>query len=115
MITLNTVLHTDGSGYWSNHKAAVRVTDMELAYVDQTADFGELKVYFDEQTWDTEHHGLIYSDGGFCSELKAVLNEMGINGVFDYSEQGMQGEDYVSFDVGSTFITEFTTMLKECA
>lgn len=115
MININTVLHTDGSGYWSTHKRAVRVVDMELAYVDETAEFGELRVYFDEDTWDTELHGLIYTDKQFISELKAVLDEMGIRGVFSYSEQGMQGADFVSFDVGSTFIAEFTTMLKECA
>ena len=104
MITLNTVLHTDGSGYWSNHKAAVRVCDMELAYVDQTAEFGELRVYFDESTWDTELHGLIYTDSGFITELKGLLADRGIIGGVSYSEQGMQGEDFVSFDVDGEFI-----------
>ena len=110
MININTVLCTDGSGYWSNHMLPVRVIGMELAYVDETAEFGELRVYFDQDSWDISTDGLIYTDRGFNRELKQLLADMGINGVFGYSEQGMQGEDFVSFDVGSTFISEFTSL-----
>ena len=108
MNNINTVLHTDGGGYWSSHKRAVRVIDMELAYVDETAKFGELRVYFDEDTWDTELHGLIYTDRRFKSELTETLAAQGITGEFSYSEQGMQGADFVSFDVGSTFIAQYS-------
>ena len=104
MITLNTVLHTSGDGYWSNHKAAVRATGIELATVSNFQDHGELRVYFDEQTWDTEHHGLIYTDDGFVTQLKQLLADRGIIGGVSYSEQGLQGEDFVSFDVDGEFI-----------
>ena len=110
MLKVNTVLRTDGSGYWSGLKRPVTVIGMELAYVDQSADFGELRVYFDEASWDVELHGLIYSDKQFKRQLENLFSEMGIQGVFGYSEQGMQGKDFVSFDVGSTFISEFTSL-----
>ena len=110
MLKVNAVLHTDGSGYWTTLKNAVRVIGLELAYVDETAQFGELRVYFDEDTWNINHDGLIYTDKGFNRELKQLLVDMGINSKPEYSEQGMQGEDFVSFDVGTQFISEFTSL-----
>jgi hypothetical protein len=49
--------------------------------------------------------GLIYTDKGFMTELKALLEANGLDASdIGYSEQGMQGENYVSLDVGENFI-----------
>lgn len=108
MIDTNVVIHTDGSGYWSVHKRGVRVVGYELAYVNDEADFGELRVYFDEDTWDIADHGLIYTDQRFIAELREWLASQGLDAAdVAYSEQGMQGEDYVSLDVDGAFISSF--------
>lgn len=109
MLSVNKVLDTDGSGYWSTVRESVTVTGLELAYCNEEADFGELRVYFDTRTWDVDDYGLIYTDRLFLKELKEFLNSTGIAGAdVEYSEQGMQGDDYVSLDVGAEFIESFT-------
>ena len=101
------ILHTSGGGYWSNTQTRVRVTDLRLDLLDDDDDepFGELRVYFDTATWDVNSQGLIYTDPGFFAGLKQYLEAQGINVTdLSYSEQGMQGTDYVSLDVGQHFI-----------
>lgn len=101
----NVVLNTSGNGYWSSVQRAVHITDMRIGYVDDDVEFGELRVYFDCDTWDIRKHGLIYTDMKFLRELHKFLIEQGLtaNDV-SYSEQGMQGTDYVSLDVGKRFL-----------
>ena len=102
---MTVVLNTDGGGLWSGEERAVTVTDMELGYVADELDFGELRVYFDTETWDVQEHGLIYTDRLFLRELRAFLDSHGLVGKdVDYSEQGMQGDDYVSLDIGEEFL-----------
>lgn len=99
---------TCGDGYWSTVAKAVSVVDMQLSYVDDDGEFGELRVYFDTATWDTSKDGLIYTDSAFLDELSAFLDSTGLVGSdVDYSEQGMQGNNYVSLDVGEAFITSW--------
>ena len=110
MIQLKTpvMLSTDGQGLWSNRAAEVKVTGLEVPYVSDDSEFGELRVYFDTDTWDINQHGLIYTDRLFEKRLYAVLKTMGLNTRdVSYSEQGMQGDDYVSFDIGGDFITSW--------
>lgn len=96
-------LNTNGRGYWSRTAKAVRVTDMRLGYVADDKEFGELCVYFNTEDWDVNTHGLIYTDKQFAQELNAFLVAQGLCAV-SYSEQGMQGDDYVSLDVEAKFI-----------
>jgi hypothetical protein len=105
------VFHTDGTGLWSDVSKSVRITNIVIGYIDDefTAGrhptFGELRVYFDTRTWDTYEDGLIYTDKKFLRELRAFLNTHGLVGRdVTYSEQGMQGGDYVSCDVGGPFL-----------
>lgn len=101
------ILHTDGlRGLWSNVAKAIRVTDVRLGYIDEEEqDFGELRVYFDTATWNVKEDGLIYTDRLFESELQTLLTQHGLAGEdVSYSEQGMQGYDYVSCDVGKAFL-----------
>ena len=105
MIKFNTTLTTSGTGLWSTACKSVRATSIDVAYINDERDFGELRVYFDTETWDTDKDGLIYTDARFISELSTVLAQAGF-AVSDigYSEQGMQGDDYVSLDVGKAFL-----------
>jgi hypothetical protein len=101
-------LHTDGKGLWSNAKQAVRIIDFELSYIDTKEEFGELRVLFDERDWTVDALGLIYTDRLFLQELSEYLNSIGLAGDdVDYSEQGMQGENFVSCDVGKKFIKSY--------
>lgn len=100
------VLNTGGGGYWSNTKKAVEIVDMQLGYVADEKDFGELRVYFNTDTWDVSEDGLIYTDRQFERELREFLDQQGLPGKdVSYSEQGMQGDDYVSLDIGEKFLT----------
>ena len=103
---MQTIFSTVGDGYWSNVAKPVQITDMRVAYVNDEKDFGELRVYFNTKFWDVEQDGLIYTDSNFLAELRKFLNSHKLAGAdVDYSEQGMQGSNYVSLDVGEEFLT----------
>ena len=101
-------LQTDGRGYWSTEARTVSVQEWDLGYINETASFGELRVFFDRASWDTFEHGLIYTDDTFESQLRDALKIVGFSDAavadIDYSEQGMQGMNYVSFDAGPVFL-----------
>ena len=53
-------------------------------------------------------HGLIYTDAQFKRELRSFLETQGLDATdVSYSEQGMQGDNYVSLDVGDKFIASW--------
>ncbi len=98
------IFNTRGDGYWSNVSKPVRITDMQLGYISDEMDFGELRVYFDTKTWNVNEDGLIYTDSQFYKDLQQFVKEHGLVVDLSYSEQGMQGDDYVSLDVGKEFL-----------
>lgn len=110
---VNWTLKTDGTtSYWSRRACEVQVTGLRIAYVNEEEEFGELRVYFDTKTWDVKRDGLIYTDKMFEEELRERLVLEGLCSIeaakqVGYSEQGMQGNNYVSLDVGSRFLHEF--------
>ncbi len=108
MLKVDATCNTAGDGYWSSTAKAVEITGLQLAYTNDELDFGELCVYFNTSTWDVRKDGLIYTDSRFFEELCELLTSMGFD-VSDigYSEQGMQGDNYVSLDVGECFINTF--------
>ena len=122
-----TTLHTDGTGLWSDKATAVAITSLDLQYINNERDFGELCVHFDTATWDVDTDGLIYTDPLFKAELRAYLQTLGFTAEeandVEYSEAGMQCEHYVSCDVGLDFINGLTRLdpahvqavYKECA
>lgn len=118
-MNVNFVLTTSGDGYWSNTRKAVKCTSLvaESLVTDGDREFGELRVYFDTNTWNVHRDGLIYTDKNFLEELRAALNDMGFEpeAVDDihYSEQGMQGDDYVSLDVCEVFLPAYRRMMAE--
>ena len=108
MLKVNAKLHTSGDGYWSNAQKTVEITALSLAYTNDELDFGELRVRFNAKTWDVNKDGLIYTDSLFLEELCALLTQLGFDASdVSYSEQGMQGDTYVSLDVGECFINTF--------
>ena len=98
------IFNTYGDGYWSNVAKPVEIVDMRLGYISDELDFGELRVYFNTDTWDTSKDGLIYTDSQFKRDLMAFVKQQGLVVDLCYSEQGMQGDDYVSLDVGKEFL-----------
>lgn len=111
MLLVSKVLCTDGSGYWSEMSKNVPVTGLDIGYINEDDTFGELRVYFDTNAWDVDNDGLIYTDNLFLHELKHFLVSLRLAGDdVGYSEQGMQGVDYVSLDVGSDFIKSFQAL-----
>jgi hypothetical protein len=103
-----TTLHTNGLGYWSRTAKAVDVTALDLQYISNDKDFGELCVHFTADSWDVNTMGLIYTDKQFKRELREYLVSLGFTQAeaddVEYSEQGMQDDTYVSCDVGADFI-----------
>ena len=96
--------NTSGDGYWSNVSKSVEITDMQLGYVNDEGDFGELRVYFNTDTWNVNTDGLIYTDTLFKQDLMQFVKQQGLVVDLCYSEQGMQGDNYVSLDVGAEFL-----------
>ena len=82
-------ISVSGEGRWSNTKKKVKIQKIVI-------EGNNLKAYF--SGWNTEKDGLIYTDPRFQAELKNKLKET--IGKMDYSEQGMQGDDFVHFYLG---------------
>jgi len=103
-----TTLTTGGDSLWSNKQKDVAITKLDLQYCNPDKDFGELCVYFDPASWNTEADGLVYTDTQFLYELRVYLMSLGFTESealdVNYSEQGMQTDEYVSCDVGAVFI-----------
>lgn len=104
-VKVSATLPTSGTGLWSQQKKSVKITALSMGYVSNELDYGELRIFFNRNTWRTNLHGLIYTDPLFEKELQKFLNSLGLAGdeVF-YSEQGMQGDNYVSVEFGKKFI-----------
>jgi len=125
MITFQHDIRTSGDGWWSGEKKVVEVVGMEIRALEYSTDagmrrYGELCVYFNTESWDIYEDGLVYTDAGFMKKLCKLLAENGITEKPSYSEQGMQGKDYVSMDVDEKFIKQFdrafsvTTFYRNC-
>lgn len=109
---LTGTLKVDGKGLWTSVEASVDVKSVDIDDDDEFCRAGsEVRVYFDTATWDVMKNGLIYTDPSFISELRTLLMSVGFTHAavmdLDYSEQGMQGDDYVSLDAGKKFIKDY--------
>lgn len=96
-------IETSGDGLWSSKQQSVDCIGYEVRG-KQGDDFGELRVYFDTRSWDVDEDGLIYTDPGFLAGVRDAFVNIGD---IHYSEQGMQGDDFVSFDVGAEFLMNY--------
>lgn len=109
---LNT--QTSGDGCWSRTKKTVKISKLEIAYLslDKSEFFGELRAYFKKKNWNVNEDGLIYTDKLWLDSFKSELKNLGFSdkalAALNYSEQGMQGEDYVSLDIADDFVKNFS-------
>jgi hypothetical protein len=106
---------TNGKGFWSDEQRTVKINKiiiedivddnydlMDANDFTKTPHFMNLRVYFSKKSWNCEKHGLIYTDNKWISELRKGLRSIGLEAAgLDYTEQGMQGYDYVSVCVGN--------------
>ena len=114
MRKVTAILSTNGSGLWSTAVKDVKITGTVIPYIDDEQEFGELHVMFDTKTWDVKTDGLIYTDRGFRSQLQELLTRLGYDGSdVSYSEQGMQGTNFVSLDIGADFIKSYNVAQLE--
>lgn len=105
--------HTNGKGLWSKEVKTIPFT-LELpgrVYCWWDEDFkvyGHAHANFSTRKWDTWKHGLIYTDKQFIKDVQKTLKEFGVKNYNDihYSEQGMQGDNYVDMDIGDKLIKE---------
>ena len=105
---------TCGDGLWSDKQKEVRLKSIEIAFYndededvnsldfDPNGQCGSANIEFDTSTWCVDTDGLIYTDS-IIEEINELLAEqLGYSDteeVLEWSEQGMQGDDYLSFDV----------------
>jgi hypothetical protein len=101
-IAVNKMFTTCGDGYWSNIAKEVFVENIAMFITtDEDGCDGDLQAYFTEETWN-DSYGLIYTDSAFLDCVHTALIKAGISieaaEDVSYSEQGMQGDTYVSMD-----------------
>lgn len=111
MQTLQTdfIVKTSGTGLWSNIARDVKIIKLEwnVEHEDEGSETF-VRVVFDPTTWNTEKDGLIYTDVPFQNELRIELLKLQAVGQLpnlpwsdiSYTEQGMQGDDYVDMILG---------------
>jgi len=98
-------IRTSGDGYWSTSKNIVKITHIRLTTYGN--DHGYLDVYFHDG-WNIDKDGLIYSDENALKDIRQMLSKMGLNtNELYYSEQGMQGRDFINFAVDKKFIDSY--------
>jgi hypothetical protein len=111
------VTRTDGRGYWSTvARKSIRINRVAVASVSDNGEYGELRAYFDESEWNVESDGLIYSDQAWMKSFRSCMATLGFSvqalAAISYTEQGMQGTEYVSLDVGRDFLTQCTPLYR---
>ena len=114
---VNFVTQTNGRGYWTSKKKTIKINKVFIHTFDGAdQDFGELRAYFDAKEWDVDNDGLVYSDPGWLASFKSCMATLGFSNMalndIGYTEQGMQGETYVSLDVGGRFLQELTPLYR---
>lgn len=125
-VSMDEVYTTAGDGYWSDASKDVRVIGMGI-YIctDEDEGAGDFCVLYDENTWDMDTDGLIYTDSAFLAcvqdKMRDVLLQMGVDDAtanalvadISYSEQGMQDYGRVSCDAYdlANFLRNFYSVL----
>lgn len=121
--------NTNGKGRHSEEQRLVIVNRLEigyssLVYYPEDPVHGELRAYFDNSgfttgSWNVPGHGLIYTDRQWLKEFKAGLRSLGLSikavQNVSYSEQGMQGDDYVSMEFGPNFYKSWIRIQEKMA
>jgi hypothetical protein len=106
------IASTNGNGYWSSEsrKTTIRTLGFDGIYGDlKPVRNGRrqkpwicvyVKAFFTGKDWNIHNHGLIYTDNKWMKEFregfKSLKRMKGFGHDIDYTEQGMQGENFVS-------------------
>lgn len=103
---------TDGrTSYWSNYDALAEAGIQEIAVsadihgfrIDDTP-YLQIQAFFDLTIYDTDKFGPVYGDttfeAAFSAHVARVLKAPGSLPQIHYTEAGMQGDDFVSLEVG---------------
>lgn len=104
------ILTTTGRSLYSSKIRPIQFVEGEVIdYTDYDEEeitySGEFRLYF--TGWDVQDEGYIYTDEDFLTLLRTHFNTLGITNDIWYSEFGMQGETYISFDVDGEFMKSF--------
>jgi hypothetical protein len=105
-------------GHWANYpeikKAGITsltVTPiLQARWISSDLVAVDLDMHFDEKAFPENKFGMVYGDGQFETSVESFMarvfpeDEFGSPG---YTEQGMQGEAYVSMEYGSGFYEAF--------
>jgi hypothetical protein len=107
-------------GRWHGSSApAMHVTKLAVPYISEDGAHGELCAYFDKRRWNVKSVGLVYGDPVWLENFRTHLRSIGFNKAatadVSYSEQGMQGDDYVSMDVGRAFLSALRALPLQSA
>lgn len=103
-LTLNTPVTVVGDGLYlaDNHPAQIQLTTATIVDTseldDDDAGCGNLSVSVDFEGWDINKNGLLYTDSCVAEIQSLIRTATGIEVDIDWSEEGMQGDDYLHFD-----------------
>lgn len=105
------ICSTNGKGLWSSDIRTTPIFKIEMEVGGSYLNLFtyspvlpiHLKVYFPKKSWDLEKNGLIYTDKKWIKEFregfKASFPHLSwLASHIDYTEQGMQGVNYVSLE-----------------
>ncbi len=118
---------TNGKGHWTEETRSVLISKLLIGYSSheyypEEPFHGELRAYFDPAgnapgAWNVDAWGLVYTDKQWMKEFKRGLRAAGISILgsrdVEFSEQGMQGSDYVSMDIGPVFYASWIRLMKK--
>lgn len=100
---INIEANTNGDGLWTNFVGPTKIVEIVLDSV-LTIDsrrFGHLHAIL--EGWDYDKNNIVYTDPLWISEFNAAIVSLGGTEV-SYSESGMQGKDFVDFDIDEEFL-----------
>jgi len=119
---------TTGHGLWSKEVRIVTSSKIEIKIGEVYTNLQKFavsmpiyfNVFFTKKAWDTEKYGLIYTDEGWLKDFRTQFADRfpslsWIAKKTDYTEQGMQGTNYVSLEIhleNTDQIKRFYTSMK---
>jgi len=119
---------TTGHGLWSEEVRTVTSSKIEIKIGEVYTNLQEfavnmtiyLNVFFTKKVWDTDKHGLIYTDEGWLKDFRTQFADRFPSlswtaKKIDYTEHGMQGTNYVSLEIrleNTDQIKKFYTSMK---
>lgn len=92
----------DSDCLWANQpkELSFKVVEVDVPYVAEEGYKGFISVNMRLQDYDEEKIGSVYTDTKFLKNVRDIVEQANLNpDSINYSEYGLQGKDYVNFDV----------------